>query len=111
MRRAAGLPAPRAGERGPFRLADAGVVSAAFRAAGYRDVHASEVAAAYRFASAADFTRFSRSTSSPVTALLRETDLDEDAAWEAVTRAVAERAGADGTVALENVAICVAGTA
>lgn len=111
MRQAAGLPAPRGGERGPFRLSAPGRVAGAFRAAGFGAVAEAEVTVAYRFASADAFTRFCRATSSPVAALLREADLDEEAAWRAVTRAAGERAGADGAVVLENTARCVAGAA
>jgi ubiquinone/menaquinone biosynthesis C-methylase UbiE len=111
MRKAAGLPAPQAGEKGPFRLGVPGRVADAFRAAGFRAVEEGEVAVAYRFPSADDFTRFCRGTSSPVAALLREAALDEEASWAAVTRAAGERAGADGAVVFENVALCVAGTA
>lgn len=111
-RRVAGLAPPRAGERGPFRLAGPDQVPNALRAAGFRAIEAVEVTVRYRFEDVAACVDFCRATSSPITALLQEIpDLDPEAVWAAVARALAPLAGPGGVVALDNRAICHAARA
>jgi SAM-dependent methyltransferase len=111
-RRVAGLAPPVAGERGPFRLAGPDAVPEALRAAGFRNIESADVAVRYRFEDVGACLDFWRATSSPVTALLREfPDLDPEAVWAAVARALAPRVGPGGAVALDNRAICHAARA
>lgn len=111
-RRVAGLAPPVAGEGGPFRLAPADAVPNALRAAGFHDVETADVTVRYRFEDLSACVDFCRATSSPVTALLREVpDLDPEAVWAAVARALAPRVGPGGAVALDNRAVCHAARA
>jgi enediyne biosynthesis protein CalE5 len=111
-RRVAGFAPPRAGERGPFRLGLPDAVPAALRAAGFRDIETVDVTVRYRFEDLPACVDYCRATSGPIAALLREVpDLDPEAVWDAVARAIEPLAGPGGVVALDNRAVCHAARA
>lgn len=64
------------------------------------------------WASADDFTRFTREIVAPISALLEQHPQKvRDEAWAAVAEAAKPYAEADGTVRLSNLALVAAGTA
>jgi SAM-dependent methyltransferase len=111
-RRVAGFAPPRAGERGPFRLGEPDAVPAALRAAGFHEVETADVTVRHRFEDVAACVDYCRATSGPIAALLREVpDLDPEAVWDAVAKALAPLAGPGGAVAMDNRAVCHAARA
>ena len=91
IRRRAGLPAPLAGQPGPFSLGAPGVLQAAYERAGFRDVAVEVVPAPLRLPSVADCVRFERDSFGALHQML--SGLDEagrEAAWDEI--AVALRA-------------------
>lgn len=105
-----GMAPPRAGERGPFRLADERALAADFTAAGYTDVTVSEVTVHYAFDSVDDFTAYAKGASSPLVSLLADVDeATREEIWKKIGERAARHADADGRVGLDNQAVCVAG--
>lgn len=105
-----GMDPPRAGERGPFRLADSGRLVADFTAAGYADVTVSAVTVRYAFDSVDDFTGYAKGASSPLTSLLADVDeATREVIWQKVREQAARHADGQGRIGLDNQAVCVAG--
>lgn len=99
IRRRAELPPPLPGQPGPFSLGGPGVVEAALRDAGFRDVRTRVVDSPVRMASAAECTRFERESFGALHQMLA--GLPEDAredAWDEIARTLARFDGPDGFV-------------
>ena len=85
IRRHAGLPAPAAGQPGPFSLGAEGVIEEAYRAAGFNGIEVRRVAAPLRLATAAECLRFEQESFGALHQMLA--GLDEDgraAAWDEI---------------------------
>jgi SAM-dependent methyltransferase len=97
IRRHAQLPAPAAGQPGPFSLGPPGVLEAALAGAGFRDIVIEAVDAPLRMDSAADYLRFAQESFGALHQMLAALDDSaRAAAWAEVGTALAEFEGADG---------------
>ena len=99
IRRRAELPPPAPGQPGPFSLGGEGVLAAALREAGFRDVEARVVTAPLRLPSAAECVRFERESFGALHQMLA--GLDEAArqdAWSEIERELSRFEGPDGFV-------------
>jgi SAM-dependent methyltransferase len=97
IRRRAQLPPPLPGQPGPFSLGSPGVLEAAFRQAGFRDVEARTVAAPLRMPSAAECVRFERESFGALHQMLA--GLDEparEAAWDEIEQELRQFEGPSG---------------
>lgn len=97
IRRRANLPAPAPGQPGPFSLGGEGVLTDAFERAGFRDVRTEIVPSPLRLASAAECVRFERESFGALHQMLSAlSDLEQEAAWDEITRELARFEGPDG---------------
>jgi SAM-dependent methyltransferase len=97
IRRRAQLPPPVPGQPGPFSLGGPGVLEAAFRAAGFRDVGSQTVPATLRMPHARDCVRFERESFGALHQMLGGLAPDErEQAWLEIGTALARFEGADG---------------
>jgi ubiquinone/menaquinone biosynthesis C-methylase UbiE len=99
IRRRAQLPPPVPGQPGPFSLSGAGVLEAAYRRAGFRDIAIQTVAAPLQMASAAEYVRFARESFGALHQMLAGlTEAEREATWDEITRELRQFEGAAGFV-------------
>jgi SAM-dependent methyltransferase len=99
IRRLAALPAPAAGQPGPFSLGGPGVAQAALQAAGFRDVTVETAPSPLRMASAAECVRFERESFGALHQMLSGLpETEQEAAWTEIGQALAEFEGPQGFV-------------
>ncbi len=99
IRRLAALPAPVAGQPGPFSLGGPGVAQAALQTAGFRDVTVETVPSPLRMVSAAECVRFERESFGALHQMLSGLpDTEQEAAWTEIGQALAEFEGPQGFV-------------
>lgn len=92
---------------GPFSLSDPEVLEDVIIDAGFVEFHSESVPVVFEVPSAADYTRFTKDIAAPVTALLAEQSPElQEEIWARVTEAAREYEVGDGTVRMENEAIC-----
>ena len=97
IRRRAQLPPPLPGEPGLFSLGDPGVLEAAYRQAGFRNIQVQAVSAPLRLASAAECARMERESFGGLHELLSGlNEADRGAAWEEIEAALRRFEGSDG---------------
>jgi len=97
IRRRAGLGPPLPGQPGPFSLGGPGVLEAALRAAGFRDVESRTVAAPLRMDSSADCVRFEKESFGALHQMLGGLPpAAVDEAWDEIGRELARFDGPDG---------------
>lgn len=97
IRRVAGLPAPAAGQPGPFSLSSPGAAEAAYERAGFTDVTTTVVDSPVRMADAAECVRFERESFGALHQML--SGVDEAArrrTWREIEEALGQYEGADG---------------
>jgi ubiquinone/menaquinone biosynthesis C-methylase UbiE len=100
IRRRAQLPPPVPGQPGPFSLGGAGVLEAAYRQAGFREIAIRTVAAPLPMASAAEYVRFARESFGALHQMLAGvTEAEREATWDEITRELRQFEGAAGFVA------------
>jgi hypothetical protein len=90
---------------GPFTMADPRTAAAELRLAGFSEVEAHELTVPFRFGSVAEFSAFSRDLLPP--GIQRLPAVGDPDIWEAVAAAAREYQGADGSLALPSVCICL----
>ena len=99
VRRIAQLPPPAPGVPGPFSLGQPGVLEAAYKAAGFREVEVETVEAPVRFASAAECTRFERESFGALHAMLASlAEPERELAWAEIEAGLRQFEGPDGFV-------------
>jgi ubiquinone/menaquinone biosynthesis C-methylase UbiE len=99
IRRRAQLPPPAPGQPGPFSLGGAGVLEAAYRQAGFREITIRTVAAPLRMASAEEYVRFARESFGALHQMLAGvTEAEREAAWDEITRELRQFEGSEGFV-------------
>ncbi|HEX2054761.1 MAG TPA: methyltransferase domain-containing protein [Actinomycetota bacterium] len=99
IRRRAQLPPPAPGQPGPFSLGGAGVLEAAYRQAGFREIAIRTVAAPLRMASAEEYVRFARESFGALHQMLAGvTEAEREAAWDEITRELRQFEGSEGFV-------------
>lgn len=99
IRRRANLGPPLPGQPGPFSLGAAGVIEAAYRAAGFRDITVERIPCPLRLSSAAECLRFEKESFGALHQML--SSLDEAGrreAWDEIETALRKFEGPDGFV-------------
>jgi ubiquinone/menaquinone biosynthesis C-methylase UbiE len=97
IRRRAQLPPPVPGQPGPFSLGEDGVLEAAYRQAGFREIAIRTVAAPLRMASAEEYMRFARESFGALHQMLAGvTEAEREATWDEITRELRQFEGAEG---------------
>ncbi|MEW6583832.1 MAG: class I SAM-dependent methyltransferase [Actinomycetota bacterium] len=97
IRRRAQLPPPAPGQPGPFSLGGDGVLAAAFREAGFREVEDRRVHAALRLPSAAECVRFERESFGALHQMLSSLDpTGREEAWAEIEQELGRFEGPDG---------------
>jgi SAM-dependent methyltransferase len=97
------LPPPAPGTPGPLSLADADAFAAKARACGFDDVRTERGNATAPWESVSEFVRFMQAISAPTNNLLaRETPERREEVWRLVEEAMAQHAGSEGSLSLEN---------
>ncbi len=97
IRRRAQLPAPAAGQPGPFSFGEHGAIEAAFEQAGFVDVEARRVVAPLRMSSAAECVQFERESFGALHQMLAGLDDDgREAAWQEIEHELRRFEGPDG---------------
>jgi ubiquinone/menaquinone biosynthesis C-methylase UbiE len=99
IRRRAMLPAPAAGQPGPFSLGQPGVAEQALADAGFRDITVEAIASPLRMPSAADCVRFERESFGALHQMLSGLpEAERQEAWDEIGQALARFDGPDGFV-------------
>ncbi len=97
IRRRANLPAPLAGQPGPFSLGGEGVLEAAFVQAGFKDVEVKVVDAPVRVKTAAECLQFEKESFGALHQMLSGlSDEEKDQAWQEIEERLKEYEGEDG---------------
>ena len=97
IRRRAQLPLPLPGQPGPFSLGDPGVLEAAYRQAGFRNIQVQPLSAPLHLTSAAECARMERESFGALHELLSKlNEADRVAAWEEIEAALRRFEGSDG---------------
>lgn len=97
IRRRAQLPAPAAGQPGPFSFGEPGVIEAAFTQAGFEDIEVRRLEAPVRMASAEECVRFERESFGALHQMLAGLDAAaQEAAWEEIGEQLRRFEGAGG---------------
>jgi len=99
IRRRAQLPPPVPGQPGPFSLGGAGLLEAAYRQAGFREITIRTVSAPLRMASTAEYVRFARESFGALHQMLAGvTEAEREASWDEITRELRQFEGTAGFV-------------
>ncbi|WP_438998285.1 class I SAM-dependent methyltransferase [Variovorax beijingensis] len=99
IRERAQLPAPLAGQPGPFSLGAEGALEAAFAKAGLRDIEVRRVPSPVRLASAAECVRFERESFGALHQMMVRLDEAERAStWDAIEEALRQFESSEGFV-------------
>jgi SAM-dependent methyltransferase len=99
IRTRAQLPAPQPGQPGPFSLGGPGVLDAALRTAGFRDVVVETVRAPLHLPSAAECVRFERESFGALHQMLATVPADErQSVWDEIEVALGQFETGDGFV-------------
>jgi ubiquinone/menaquinone biosynthesis C-methylase UbiE len=97
IRRRANLPAPAAGQPGPFSLGGPGVLADLLRRIGFRDVETQTVAAPLQMPSAAECVRFERESFGALHQMLAGlAPAEREAAWQEIGAEMRRFEGASG---------------
>ncbi|MCP9931642.1 class I SAM-dependent methyltransferase [Cyanobium sp. AMD-g] len=99
IRRRAGLPPPLPGQPGPFSLGAPGVLEAAYRQAGFRDIEVRVVPSPLRLPSAAECVRFERESFGALHQMLAGVPEEErPSVWEEIEQELRTFEAADGFI-------------
>jgi len=105
------LPPPSPGTPNPFCLADTTSLTQRFQKAGFKDIRIESVMVEFTMPSAEHYTEFTKDIHAPLRALLADrTAEQQDMAWDAITDAARAYATVDGSLHIDNEAICIAAT-
>ena len=104
------LPPPSGNLPNPFCLADTDRLQTLFEQAGFENIQLQTIKVVFAADSAEDYTRFTRDIAAPVAALVEQLpENEQQAVWDAMTRAVKQFATGSGRIEMENEAICISG--
>jgi len=104
------IPPPPPGTPNPFCLADTALLEQMFQQAGFRDICIESIMVDFAMPSAEVYTEFTRDINAPLVALLADRSSEQqDMVWEAITEAVRRYEAPDGSIHIENEAICISG--
>ena len=97
VRERAGLPAPAAGQPGPFSLGAEGAIETAYEGAGFTDVVVRRVTAPLRLDSAAEYVRFARESFGALHQMLAGLEeAEQEETWAEIEAALRRFEGPDG---------------
>jgi SAM-dependent methyltransferase len=97
IRRRAQLPPPQPGQPGPFSLGSPGVLEAAFRSAGFRDVETRVVSAPLRLSSASECVRFEQESFGALHQMMSGlSEAEREETWREIEQELAEFESAAG---------------
>lgn len=97
VRERAGLPAPVAGQPGPFSLGAEGAIEAAYESAGFAEIVSRRVAAPLRLDSAAEYVRFARESFGALHQMLAGLgEAEQRETWAEIEAALQRFEGPDG---------------
>jgi ubiquinone/menaquinone biosynthesis C-methylase UbiE len=97
IRRRAQLPPPVPGQPGPFSLGDDGVLEAAYRRAGFREIVTERIVAPVRMASAMECVRFERESFGALHQMMSGlSPVEREETWREIERELSRFEGTDG---------------
>jgi SAM-dependent methyltransferase len=106
------VPPPPPGTPGPLSRPTPEAIGGLLEGGGFSDVEVEEAEVSFAFGSAEEFTTFVREIAPPITAMMADRPQEvQDETWAAITAAVAERAGDDGSVEFKNLVLLASGSA
>jgi SAM-dependent methyltransferase len=106
------VPPPPPGTPGPLSRPTPEAIGGLLEGGGFSDVEVEDITLTMDYPSAEEFTTFVREIAPPVTALLAPHPEDvQKETWDAITEAIREHEGKDGTLELQNQALLAVGTA
>lgn len=106
------VPPPPAGTPGPLSRPTPDALGGLLSGGGFSDVAVERSEVVFEFDSPAHFTSYVRAIAAPIRAMIeRRAGDDQEAAWDAITRAAADRYGGDGPLSLSNTVLSAVGTA
>ncbi|MBE2196402.1 MAG: methyltransferase domain-containing protein [Anaerolinea sp.] len=104
------LPPSAPGTPGVFSLGASELLEGKYTRAGYFDVQSEPLVVAFEWSSAESFVEMFRDTAPASTfAISRQPAEQQEEIWNAITEAVQQYATADGSIYMENTAICASG--
>jgi SAM-dependent methyltransferase len=107
-----GAEPPPPGTPGPLSRPTPEALGGLLEGGGFSDVEVEDVEVTFTFGSADEFTTFIREIAPPISAVFAPHPQDvQDAGWAAITAAMAELAGGDGSVTLTNQVLIATGKA
>lgn len=102
-------PPPPAGTPGPFNLADPEYLEDMLIDAGFVEFHSEPVPVVFEMPSAQMYTQFTKDVAAPISALLADYPPEvQEEVWAQVTEAARRFETPEGTVRMENEAVCFA---
>ena len=106
-RKVLGLP-PMPQNAPPFNLADAKMLERIFVGAGFKNFKAERMALTFSIGSADEFARFQSEINGPIIAMLADKPQEKrEEVWKAIREAARKYAGPDGSIMIDNEALCV----
>lgn len=97
IRKRAQLPPPAPGQPGPFSLGSPGILEAAYRQAGFRDIQIRVVSAPLRLASASECVRFERESFGALHQMMSGlSEAEREETWQEIERELGQFEGAKG---------------
>ena len=109
LRETFGIPLPGPDDRTAFHLSDIDTFLARLRRAQFRDLDRRPVTLTYRFQSAEEFVACRREMTELGRLFRQRSQEDQAAAWRMMKKALAPYRAPDGTIAMENVTVCISG--
>lgn len=106
------VPPPPPGTPGPLSRPTPEAIGGLLEGGGFRDVEVEETTVTFNWSSAEEFATFVREIAPPITAMMADHPQDaQDETWAAITDAVGQHAGDDGSLTLENMVLMAVGSA
>jgi ubiquinone/menaquinone biosynthesis C-methylase UbiE len=107
-----GVPPPPPGTPGPLSRPTPEQLGALLEGGGFSDVQVEKAEVNFEWASAEEFTQYTRDIVAPLVMLIEANADDVEAEWDAITEAIRESAGSgDGPLEISNVALLAVGRA
>lgn len=106
------VPPPPPGTPGPLSRPTPEAIAGLLEGGGFSDVEVEEQQVVLEWESPEQFTVFVKEIAPPISAILApHPEEEQQATWAAITEAIGEHAGEDGTLRLENLVLMAAGRA
>lgn len=110
MRQMVDVPTPPPGAPGPFSLANVDTLEQALKRTGFTDVRSEHLNVSLDIPSAEAYVSMIQDTAGPISAMVADKPPElREKVWEAIAGAAGQYATADGTIQMENQAICISG--